>query len=538
MSEDIQPVEIPAMEVTGGDPQAKLHLPYNLESGLGGIDATAAAFDPNAFRPGLFDFDKGERSPKEVHWREGDQECSDTFGVPRGIAFAWSTQDKSVQVSGQTKSSFQRNMTNELGAGVSIGGFSSEFSRTFKEDTLEETFLKYAAHYERQQIYSANFIGHAIDHLSAEAIEALDGYPVAELIDTFGTHYTHKAIMGGLEIMSAVVDVRDTVEKRSLEDAVKLRYESGGDSAHASYSHADATVKALHNAMSGIIHYRLGEGAGNREEWLRSQYGNPSMIGHELKPLSELVPTDQAARRAEIDAEIARRLAGERVTSTAQMLAMRVPLKQHANDHMTDAISSLGVGRPQLIAGWYYVGDWAQQDQTFPAGYEALIFGNIPDADGAPAIRSAEATEKLWEFGGMGLFTPRPIGGYSPVGDIFDEHLSSSGPANVDYYGLVRDDLLMASSLIDPAVPFWSSLGGKSSPIEKVGALFIFPAGEEHGAHERDKTVWPASGGPQVHMFKAASSFMWENPSPQTPPKRIDMSKVHVVPNSWLSSFA
>lgn len=516
-------------------PVEELDLPPNLKSGMGGIDATGALFDPDSFHGGLFDFetDAAKRTREVAHWREGTTEQKAEFGVPNWLTFTWQPQDISMQVAGETKALFQHDLSMQIELGGSYGGFSGEFSRTFKGEDSQETFQKYAAHYERARVYSVAISGNPIARLSDDARDALAHAPVNELIDNYGTHYTHTAVMGGLEIYSAKIDVRDSVSKEDLKTAIKLKYDSDdGTAASGSVSTGDTTVEKLSRKMETSQRMRLGEGAGNRDEWIRGLNSDPDLIGYKLKPLSDLVPADKPERRAEVAAEIERRMANGHVSSNAQLLAMRVPLERHANDHMTGASKSLGVGRPHYYADWFFIGDWVQHDQNFPGGYEALVFQNPPrDADDKSprAIESAKGFDMLWSAAGMALFRAEPQEGYTAVGDLFDENIDGATPSHAEYYGMVHDDLLVDSAWTDPGDPYWDNRPADMDMFGRShrGAIFTFAAGEEH--NKPDPTVWPPDGGVQVHMFKAFADF-----APSGTPRRIDMSKVRVVEAKWL----
>lgn len=530
MSDEIQPHPQPVPSET---PVDRKPLPFNFESGFGGVDASDYLYSQDAIRSGLFDFGGAPRKRKTVQWSSApgvaEQYASVEFDVPAALDFSWSAEDITETRAGATRASFQSDVTESLTGSASGFGFGAEFAKTFAVHHFNETYEKYVARYERQQIYRIAFHGDADVRrcLSARAQSDLDNATASDIVQFYGTHYMHSATFGGLKVYSSHLDVRDEVTATDLKTAMSLKFDSAKGSASGGASSDTRTVQKLHSRMSVTEGRTIGgePSEGDPDKWRHSLFTNPAVIGYELRPISELAPQ---ARRAEIDAEVARRLRAGGVKADAQMLAMRVPIAYLANDHMSGATKSITVARPSYRYGWFYVGQWALPAREFPAGYETLIFSNLPGTKDRPALKPATGFDEIWstkEGGGMGLFKAKPIAGYTAVGDMWHDTQYASHIPDVGFYGLVRDDLLKPSTWLNPNDTFWDDHG---THLSAMGGVYTFAAGETPDP-PAEQMLWVPSSGSQAYMFRAANDY-----GTHGEPVQIDMAKVCIVANAWL----
>lgn len=492
-------------------------LPFNLQSGFRGVDATQPIFSERGLRAGLFDL--AGRSTKRVGAPTAANPAQ-AFDVPGFLDFVWSSDNKSVTVAGETKASFQRTLTNQVTSGISAGGFGLEFKETFSEDHFEETFHKYAAHYERQQVYFVRLKGAAARYLSDEAAEDFEALTPAQIVDKYGTHYMATAVFGGLKVFSTRVDIRDEIDKTKIETAmqmsVKVTDPESGQSAsgNAGTSNADEQTRKLHQKMS-VQRGRVigGEDGAN---WRTSLNVNPALIGYDLKPLSDLAGADkQAALKAEID----RRLAAQQVATNATLLAMMVEVQAYTSDRGSGADRDLTVGRPRYVPGWFYLGQYGlPQGGSFPGGARALVVRNLPGSDNS-AVRQATGFNRHWgKSSSYGLYSAAAPGGYTSIGDLYESTDNPGAVGWLNFYGCLRNDLVENSNWTGLVWADWGS-GARDD-------------GSAWGFENNDPKAIQLSGNWSTapRMFKVAGNY----DQPGAVPKRPKMSVMKMLSDSWL----
>ena len=520
-------VRTPTRPPAAPAPPAKAPLlPYNLEGGFGGVDMTFPIYSRRGIRTGLFDLEGARMKKVRARWGESAAQRA-TFDIPDWLELVWETDDQSSTVAGETKASFQHNLTREVTAGFSFAGFGAEFSETFSESSFEETYHKYAAHYERVQVYQVRLIDeeNPEDYLSARARADLASLAPNRLVAKYGTHFMTSAMFGGLQVYSSKLDVRDTIESEKLERAMKLSVEKktqSGETAKGSLGagYSDETVRKLHEMMSVEKGRTLGGVPGRaRPQWIESLYVNPAVIGYDLRPLDELAPN--AARRRAIRAAIEERLRDRQVTSSATLLAMMVDVVPYATDAGSGADRDLSVGRaaqPAQAGGWFYIGQWAvPAGGGFPGGYRTLIFRNVPGSD-ETAIVPALGFDRRWgKSSSWGLWTARVPAGYVSIGDNYEGTDSESYIGYVYYYGCVRADLVEDTHWTGQ---IWTDGG---SGANDDGSIF--------GFENEDKTILESAGGPhQPRMFRALSHYG----DPGFTPKKLKLDRIQILTDNWL----
>lgn len=510
------------------DTAEDINLPFNLSSGFGGVDATQPIFSQAALRTGLFDL---TLKPKKLKVRWGEQGSQQAeFDVPGFLELVWISENKNMTVAGETKASFQRNLSNEVTSGVSIGiegaSFGAEFSETFSESHFEETFEKYAAHYEREQIYFVRMKGNAARYLTEEAAQDFEQLDAAELVDKYGTHFMTSATFGGVKVFGSRLDIRDQVDESKIEQAMKISVsgkdpESGATgSANAGNRSSDETVRKLHQKMSVTEGRTLGGQAGlPRRDWIESLYVNPAVIDYGLMPLSELAG---AGTKAALQAEINRRLRAQQVVANATILAMMVEVQPYATDQGSQARADLSVGRPRQIPGWFYIGQWGlPQAGGFPPGYRSPVFSNVPGADPAnPAIKPATGFLRFWgKSASWGLFRAAAPAGYTAIGDLWE---CTDDPGRIGYayfYGCLRNDL------VEPTVwtgQVWNDSGSKA---QDDGSCW--------GFDNNDPKMLQSPGGPNLaRMFKVNGPSGHHQPGET--PQRPNLAHIKFLTDSWL----
>ncbi|KAH8813354.1 hypothetical protein F5884DRAFT_751638 [Xylogone sp. PMI_703] len=207
------------------EPGERKHaFPPNLQSGFGGVDASEPVFSPEAFRANLFNFNDGRyRSFEFIDSFSSLQ----TYDIPSFLSSIFTTMSDWFTVTGESKRSITHNLSNTVDVNASFAGFGAEFSRTFKDNTSDETFQKYMARYDREYIYAVGFNDTdpevVREHLSPEAKEAFKTWSPEKIIKQFGTHYMERAYFGGLRIISSTLDTRDVIDEKVLERAIDLK---------------------------------------------------------------------------------------------------------------------------------------------------------------------------------------------------------------------------------------------------------------------------------------------------------------------------
>lgn len=500
-----------------------LKLPFNLESGFGGVDVTKPVFSQSALRARLFDLVGHGTVAQTVHWGENsDREVQ--LDVPKFLELKWAGDNISKTVAGETKASFQRNLSREVMSGFSIAGFGAEFSETFSESHFEETYEKYVAHYEREQIYHVTIKGGPARYLSDEAAEDFETLSAAQLVDKYGTHYMTEATFGGIKVFGSRIDIRDQVDETALKSAmktsVKVTDPESGESAEASAGSAnsDQTIRKLHEKMAVTEGRTRGGQAGlDRKGWISSLYANPAVIDYKLAPLDELAGAD---RRASIRAEIEQRLRAQQVTSNATLLAMMVPLDHYTNDGGSGADRDLVVARPRQVPGWFYTGQYGlPQAGTFPGGFKALLFTNAPGTDpNNPAIKPATGFSRHWgKSSSYGLYRANAPANYVAVGDVYESTDDPGRIGFVYFYGCLRNDL------VEPAGwtgELWNDHG---SGARDDGSAWGFDNNDP-------KVLKSAGGANQARMFKVSGGY----DQPGLQPVRPKLDRVQMLTDSWL----
>ena len=232
-------------------------LPNNLGTQFGGVDVTKGFKNPNFIRPGLWNLgglDGNEYETHTVYYGEKDGQW--TYQVPEFLSFSWASQLNTETVTGETKSDYQRKLSQTLGANIGFAGFGLEVQDTFEEETLVETYHKYASLYARQQIYRVNvreFPATLQSYLSARALRLFTAGDAKAIVDTFGTHYMSSATFGGMRRFASSIDVRDESISTKLGQALKLKFavetEAGEVTGGANNENTDATVQKLRDSM-------------------------------------------------------------------------------------------------------------------------------------------------------------------------------------------------------------------------------------------------------------------------------------------------
>jgi len=510
-------------KVTAVATEGEFRLPFNLESGFGGVDVTKPIFSQRALRGSLFDLTGRGTARQTVHWGENSDRQAE-LDVPKFLELKWASDNISKTVAGETKSSFQRNLTREVTTGFSIAGFGAEFSETFSESHFEETYEKYVAHYEREQIYHVVMKGNAARYLSDEAVEDFETLSAAQLVDKYGTHYMTEATFGGVKVFSARVDIRDEVNETTLKTAMKMSVKitdpESGESAEggAGGSTSDQTIRKLHKKMSVTEGRTRGGQAGlERKGWISSLYANPAVIDYKLAPLDDLAGAD---RKAALQAEIDRRLREQQVIANATLLAMMVPLDHYTNDRGSGADRDLTLGRPRQVPNWYYIGQYGlPEDGNFPGGFGALIFTNAPDSDkNNPAIVSATGFSRHWgKSSSYGLYRANAPAGYVAVGDVYESTDDPGRITHVYYYGCLRSDLVEPTGWTGE---LWNDAGSGARDD-----------GSAWGFDNNDPRMLKSPGGPhQARLFKVNSGYG----QPDLQPVRPRLDKIQLLTDSWL----
>jgi hypothetical protein len=242
-----------------------------------------------------------------------------------------------------------------------------------------------------------------------------------------------------------------------------------------------------------------------------------------LKPISALVP----ARSAEIDEECKRRFEAQKVRESHSLLAMMVPLQAFDTDKGSGSRRDLSVARPQNIRGWFYTGQWGlATSDTFPPGYYALVFRPVPGADGNPAIVSCGGFERKWgKSHSYGLYTPRARDGYTAIGDVYEHTDNPDEIQNGDFYGVVRNDLLIKSE--------WQGLlwNDQGSGARDDGSAFKFSNYDSRDTPDNQHMIQVPGGKPEARMFKTFGNY--DDP-PSGTPMKLDWSHIQVVSNNFI----
>jgi hypothetical protein len=131
-----------------------------------------------------------------------------------------------------------------------------EVEDTFEEETLVETYYKYASMYARQQIYhiSVRESPAALQsYLSDRARRLFAAGNATDIVNTFRTHYMSSASFGGMRRFASSIDVRDESISTKLGQALKLEFAvetgSGEATGGGSSGTSDETVKKLRASM-------------------------------------------------------------------------------------------------------------------------------------------------------------------------------------------------------------------------------------------------------------------------------------------------
>jgi hypothetical protein len=232
-------------------------LPNNLGTQFGGVDVTKGFKNPNFIRPGLWNLgglDGNEYETHTVYYGAKDEQW--TYQVPEFLAFSWASQLNTETVTGESKSDYQRKLSQSFSANIGFAGFGLEVQDTFEEETLVETYHKYASIYARQQIYRVSirdFAPTLQSYLSARAQRLFAAGDAKAIVDTFGTHYMSSASFGGMRRFASTADVRDESISTKLGQALKLKFavetEVGEVSGGAGSDSSDATVNKLRDSM-------------------------------------------------------------------------------------------------------------------------------------------------------------------------------------------------------------------------------------------------------------------------------------------------
>jgi hypothetical protein len=232
-------------------------LPNNLGTQFGGVDVTKGLKNPNFIRPGLWNLgglDGNEYETHTVYYGEKDEQW--TYQVPEFLAFGWASQLNTETVTGESKSDYQRKLSQSFSANIGFAGFGLEVQDTFEEETLVETYHKYASIYARQQIYRVSirdFAPTLQSYLSVRAQRLFAAGDAKAIVDTFGTHYMSSASFGGMRRFASTADVRDESISTKLGQALKLKFavetEAGEVSGGAGSDSSDATVNKLRDSM-------------------------------------------------------------------------------------------------------------------------------------------------------------------------------------------------------------------------------------------------------------------------------------------------
>jgi hypothetical protein len=256
-------------------------LPNNLGTQFGGVDVTMGFKNPNFIRPGLWNLgglEENQYETQTVYY--GETEGQWTYQVPEFLAFSWASQLNTETVTGETKSDYQQKLSQSFSANIGFAGFGLEVQDTFEEETLVETYYKYASIYARQQIYHVSVRESPAtlqSYLSDRARRLFAAGNAKEIVDTFGTHYMSSASFGGMRRFASSIDVRDEGISTKLGQALKLKFaietEAGEVSGGAGNDNSDATVKKLRDSMetkSSIVFG--GTYIDGSKSWVRSNH--------------------------------------------------------------------------------------------------------------------------------------------------------------------------------------------------------------------------------------------------------------------------
>jgi hypothetical protein len=274
-------------------------LPNNLGTQFGGVDVTKGFKNPNFIRPGLWNLgglDGNEYETHTVYYGEKDEQW--TYQVPEFLAFSWASQLNTETVTGESKGDYQGKLSQSFSSNIGFAGFGLEVQDTFEEETLVETYHKYASIYARQQIYRVSIRDYPATlqrYLSVRAQRLFASGDAKAIVDTFGTHYMSSASFGGMRRFASSIDVRDESISTKLGQALKLKFavetEAGEVSGGAGSDNLDATVKKLRDSMetkSSIVFG--GTYIDGSETWVRPNHHriclSESMTDDHTDPIS------------------------------------------------------------------------------------------------------------------------------------------------------------------------------------------------------------------------------------------------------------
>jgi hypothetical protein len=526
------------------DPSATaVNLPPGLESGFGGIDLAKAALDPLAIRAGtngLFNLRTGTYNTVTFRWPSPtgiSDQVKEDFQVPTALSCERVDNDQIISVEGQSKQDFADKFAGSAsfkaeGAG---GAYSGEFKRSFQTNSETEDLRKYAITFRQVESYSVTLCGSPADLLSDVAKTNFASKSAAELLDTYGTHFTKTAIFGGLRICAATVDIHDHLEENELTQALAIKASGVIGKGSAEGSSSSERVNKIHEEMTVTYTGHFGGQADTADDakWRASLNLTPVLVGYELEPLSSLV-TDNAQLKKEIEDEIAGRV-GRKPLKTYPLVAMKVPISFYTSDHGTGASRDVSVAKPSPKPGWYYTGHWALPIwNAFPDGFQTLIFQNWPGTGGgpSPAIKPTQGFERRWGMsGGWGLFSAIKEDGYYSVGDLFEHTDNAWQVPDQIFYGIVRGDLVEDCGYlsIDGNANLWQDSG---SGAQDDGSAWAFANYDDPNTPDWQKTIFDTVGtGQAPHMFVAVSGY-----GQPAPAKRIKPDAYTLLPGKFLFS--
>jgi hypothetical protein len=245
---------------------------------------------------------------------------------------------------------------------------------------------------------------------------------------------------------------------------------------------------------------------------------NPALIGYDLRPIAELVGSQ---KQAEVTAEVERRLAAQRVTTNATLIAMMVDVVPYTSDRGSEANQDLTVGRPRYVPGWYYFGQWGlRQSGDFPGGAKALLLRNAPGSDNSAIVEATGFARHWGKSSSWGLFSANAPTGYTACGDLYE---STDNPGRIGwrtFYGCLRNDLVEDAPWADPDL-LWGDWGSKA---RDDGSAWSF--------QNNDRAMITLSGNWSAapHLFKVTGGYN----RPGITPKRPRMDRIKVLSDNWL----
>lgn len=279
------------------------HLPFGMAL-FGGVDGTAKLEDGEALKSTLFSFDKLDPSKyisSQYNYTDfSGATVSVTFDVPPNVDFQWSTSSEVFTVVGESKSEYQKNLSQNFGLSGFASGFGAEVNVSFGEQTFEETYKSYASCYERTIIYRLK-IGHADEvrqWLSSTALDLFASGNADHIVEHLGTHYMKSAAFGGLQRASASIDIRDSGITTDLSTAIKMSADLGDKGGSVNAGDKTETATKLHNTFGITAVTRMGgTSTDDVALWKASINTQPTPVGYELGTVDELI-TDPAVAAA------------------------------------------------------------------------------------------------------------------------------------------------------------------------------------------------------------------------------------------------